>query len=256
MISRQDSTASFDSSNRGHSQMGDNNMAANSMLGRNSTRKSNSNNLSNRTSSLGRNQSMNQRKKISMNDMNENIDDYEESYDDHKSQKTNSSANLSNSGHTGHNHKTRLQVPNNIGDSREMTPSPRASRNQSGKNPFGNDYTMREIGGGSYDKDDDPRNMSHEQLMDMVQRQRDEMDYKDAQIKHLEEYVDTLLVKIISCNPEILNSEFAPTSSDAHKKLEEKHSLDMQRNRSAVDANGFPGSPGGKGGVMKKKFKG
>ena len=125
-------------------------------------------------------------------------------------------------------------------------------------NPFGNDYsTMREIGGGSYDKDDDPRNMSHEQLMDMVQRQRDEMDYKDAQIKHLEEYVDTLLVKIISCNPEILNSEFAPTSSDAHAKLEEKHSLDMQRNRSAVvDAGGFPGSPGGKGGMMKKKFKG
>lgn len=181
-----------------------------------------------------------------MNDVDQNLSD-----DDSKSRNSSHADMMSTT-----MSNNRLNVT--TGNSRENTPSPRMGSkfrdlNRSGdqhnrSSDYVKDYSMREIGGGTYDQDDDPRNMSRDQLMDMVQRQKDELDYKDAQVKHLEEYVDTLLVKIISCNPEILNSEFSPSHGDAHNKLEEKHSIDMQRRNGSMEV-------AGKGGAMNRTKK-
>jgi hypothetical protein len=78
--------------------------------------------------------------------------------------------------------------------------------------PFTNDYS-----GGEYCA------LNKEQLIDMVERQKGELSYRDDQVKKLEEYVDSLLMKIISINPEMLNHDFAPDSSEVHDQLEKRH---------------------------------
>ena len=192
------------------------------------------------------------RKKISMQDVEQNLSDDEEK------SRGSSQNDLSGvgTGNTGNRNRLTVGSTNSNSDhgrDRNSTPSPNMRFNKNNRTALAtskvDDYNMREIGGGNVNFSDDPRQMTREQLMDMVQRQRDELDYKESQVTHLEQYVDTLLVKIISCNPELLNSDFAPTSRDAHNKLEERHSLDMQRRNNS----NMGGDANTRGGQMKNR---
>lgn len=71
--------------------------------------------------------------------------------------------------------------------------------------------------------------MSKEQLIETIERQKGELSYRDDQVKKLEEYVDRLLLKIISINPEMLNHDFAPQSSEVHAALEQRHNDQQQQ---------------------------
>lgn len=141
------------------------------------------------------------------------------------------------SGYSSYN-KTRLTVDHNTNSlDRNSTPSPSGYKatgsginsnpalssssfknsinnlrnNDIISNPFG-EYSNGEYSG-----------MTKEQLIEMVERQKGELSYRDDQVKKLEEYVDRLLLKIISINPEMLNHDFAPESSEVHETLEKRH---------------------------------
>ena len=242
-LNRADSTNSFDSSNRGHGK-NDTNTTTSSLANTASGRRQLSQTGSSRSGGFSRvNRSGSMRKKISMAEVHLSDDDQKSAKSAPSPPTTRNSQFLNNnnnqsttSGYSSYN-KTRLTVDHNNSLDRNSTPSPSGYKatgsginsnpalssssfknsinnlrnNDIISNPFG-EYSNGEYSG-----------MTKEQLIEMVERQKGELSYRDDQVKKLEEYVDRLLLKIISINPEMLNHDFAPESSEVHETLEKRH---------------------------------